>query len=127
MKKLAWLLLFFSGALMSAQNPTLPSAATMGTGADLARQCSDMPPVKKVVEGVAAGYAQGYCFGTLTTAAEILDADGQIHFPDGASFGQIQKTVMNYLNAHPEEWQQQASFLVRKALKQAWGIQGKLP
>lgn len=56
-----------------------------------------------------------------TTAAEILDADGQIHFPDGAGFGQIQKIVTNYLNEHPEEWEKPASFLVRKALKKAWG------
>lgn len=127
MKKLALTVLFFSGSLALTQNPTLPSASSMGTGADLARQCSDLPPIQKAREGLAAGYAQGYCFGVLTTAAEILDADGQIHFPDGASFAQIQKIVMNYLNAHPEEWQQQASFLVRKALRQAWGIQGKPP
>jgi len=121
MKKLAWMLLFSSGTLMSAQNTTLPTAATMGTGADLARQCSDVPPVRRAEEAHAAGYAQGYCFGVLTTAAEILDADGEIHFPDGASFGQIQKIVTNYLNAHPEEWEKPAALLVRKALKQAWG------
>ena len=120
MKKLAWMLLFFSGTL-AAQNTTLPTAATMGTGADLVRQCSDVAPVRRAEEAHAAGYARGYCFGVLTTAAEILDADGQIHFPNGASFGQIQKLVTNYLNAHPEEWEKPASFLVRKALKQAWG------
>jgi len=122
MKRLVLMLLFSSGSLLFAQKTTLPSAATMGTGADLVRQCSDTPPARKIEDAVASGYAQGYCFGVLTTASEILDVDGQIHFPDGASFGQIQKVVMNYLNSHPEEWHQQASFLVRKALKQAWGI-----
>lgn len=106
---------------MAAQNTTLPTAATMGTGADLAHQCSENPPVQRAEEAHAVGYAQGYCFGVLTTAAEILDADGQIHFPDGASFNQIQKIVINYLNEHPEEWEKPASFLVRKALKKAWG------
>jgi len=121
MKKLAWMLLFFSWTFASAQSTSLPTAATMGTGADLAHQCSDVPPVRKAEETHAAGYAQGYCFGVLTTAAEILDADGEIHFPDGASFGQIQKIVTNYLNAHPEEWEKPAALLARKALKQAWG------
>lgn len=37
----------------------------------------------------------------------------------------IQKIVVNYLNAHPEEWQKPASVLVKQALKQVWGTQGK--
>ena len=121
MKILVPVFLLLCGVPMPAQNVKLASGAIMGTGADLARQCSDMPPARKAEDAVASGYAQGYCFGVLTTAAEILDADGQIHFPEGASFGQIQKIVTNYLNAHPEEWQQPASHLVKKALKQAWG------
>ncbi|HET9307046.1 MAG TPA: Rap1a/Tai family immunity protein [Candidatus Sulfotelmatobacter sp.] len=118
MKKVVLLVLLFGGGLAFAQ---MPSSGTIGTGADLAHHCADRPPVGKASEAVDAAYAQGYCFGVLTTAAEILDSDGQIHFPDGASFAQIQKIVTNYLNAHPEEWQKPASQLVKKALKQAWG------
>ena len=119
MRNLA-LFLLLSAATMLAQNLG-SSAAIKGTGADLVHQCSDSQSVRGANEGVNAAYAQGYCFGVLTTAAELLDSDGQIHFPEGVSFGQIQKTVMNYLNSHPEEWQKPASLLVKKALRQAWG------
>jgi hypothetical protein len=120
MKKLA-LVPLLSAALVFGQSAKSSSSATVGTGSDLVRKCSEAPAARSIDEGVSEAYAQGYCFGVLTTAAEILDSDGQIHFPDGASFPQIQKIVMNYLNAHPEEWQKPASLLVKQALKQAWG------
>lgn len=68
----------------------------------------------------------GYCFGVINTVSELLQADGEIHLPDGEiSFEQTKKIVTNYLNAHPEEWQKPASSLVKKALKQAWGNPSK--
>jgi len=118
-KNLVLFLLVF-GAFMLGQNSGGQSAIK-GTGADLVRQCADAPRARNADEAVSAAYGQGYCFGVLTTVAELLDSDGKIHFPDGASFGQTQKIVMNYLNAHPEEWQKPASLLVTKALRQAWG------
>ncbi len=114
------LALLFSAALSSAQKGNSPSAI-VGTGADLSQKCSETPAARSIEQGAKDAYALGYCFGVLTTAAEILDSSGEIHFPDGGSFVQIQKIVMNYLNAHPEEWQKPASLLVKKALKQAWG------
>lgn len=119
MKKLA-VIPFLSVVLVFGQGGK-SSTGIVGTGADLARKCSEGPPARSVDEGVTEAYANGYCFGVLTTAAEILDSDGQIHFPEGASFVQIQKIVVNYLNAHPEDWQKPASLLVKRALKQAWG------
>ena len=122
MTKLALGALLLGAFLMRAQNGTQPpSASVVGTGADLARKCSEVPPPHSVDDGVNQAYSRGYCFGALTTAAELLDSDGHIHFPEGATFAQIQKIVMNYLNAHPEEWQKAASLVVKKALRQAWG------
>ncbi len=86
MKKLA-LLPLLSTVLVFGQ-ATGPSAGTTGTGADLARKCSEAPAARSVEAGMTDAYAQGYCFGVLTTAAELLDSDGQIHFPDGAGFAQ---------------------------------------
>jgi hypothetical protein len=97
------------------------------TGTDLVHQCADRQLTKRgavdaAVEAEEIGYGMGYCFGVINTAAELLQANGDIHLPDGdVTFEQVKKVVTNYLDAHLAEWQKPASVVVTKALKQAWG------
>ena len=98
-------------------------------GTDLLHQCAayDRQITKRgaadaAIEASEIGYGLGYCFGVINATAEILQVHGDIHVPDGeVSFEQLKKIVMNYLNAHPEEWQNPASVVVTKALRNVWG------
>jgi hypothetical protein len=98
-------------------------------GTDLIHQCAagDRLLTKKgaadtAIEASEIGYGLGYCFGVINNTAKILQVHGEIHLPDGnVTFEQVKTIVMNYLDAHPDEWQKPASVLVTKALKQAWG------
>lgn len=69
-------------------------------------------------EVLNAGFYLGFVYGASTVAA----LDGWFNMPDGWAVGQSLAVVGRYLDQHPEEWNEQATTLVIKALALAWPV-----
>ena len=63
----------------------------------------------------SAGSFSGFVIG-------VHDSQDQREFcsPSNATVGQITAVVAKYLNAHPEQWNESAHALVRRALKEGF-------
>jgi len=69
------------------------------------------------------GYLGASADGYINGAVDVMIDAGWACFPEGAKVGQTLAIVRNYLNAHPEQWQRKASFLVGRAITQAFPCQ----
>lgn len=55
---------------------------------------------------------------------DALETTGAFCSPDKATISQVASVVAKYLNAHPEEWSEPGSVLVKRALRQAFPCKG---
>lgn len=87
-----------------------------GTGTELLNACRDAEAQR---DGATSGFAQGFCFGAVTAAADMLEGS-EFCITAGLQNVQLVRIAIRYIEANPEKQHLRLSVLAALAFKQAF-------
>ncbi len=67
-------------------------------------------------------WAEGFYLGYIYAFTDALKSLGNINFPQNGKKGQYATIVGNWLERHPEKWQEDRAICVALALREAFGL-----